>query len=289
MSNNYGGLQSLKKDDPVTADRCARRLLRMRRDLKTLVNRKSDSSLLLATWNIRDFGAAKFGQGDRLRETLYYIAEIISCFDLVAVQEVNRNLDDLLDVMEILGREWDFIATDTTEGSGGNGERMAFVYNQEKVWFRKIAGEIVLPKGQMIVSPNRTQSAAEQEERPVEAALDSGLIEAEQQFARTPFVVAFQSGWFKFNLCTVHIYYGEDSGPGLQRRIGEIRSLVKFFADRQDKENTLVGDDPRRGRKLHSPRRFQCRQPRARNDEGVAGARLCRSPGDRWQYRPHAG
>ncbi len=246
MPNNYSSLRELHHNDPDAAARCAKRLLRMRNDLRPLANRKSDGTLLLATWNIRDFGAAKFGQGARLPEALFYIAEIISCFDLVAVQEVNRNLGEFLAVMDILGREWDFIATDTTEGSGGNAERMAFVYNTEKVWFRKIAGEIVLPKGQMIVSPNRTQSARNQEERPVEAALDSGLTEVEQQFARTPFVVAFQSGWFKFNLCTVHIYYGEDSGEGLRRRIREIRALVKFFADRQDRENKLAGSDPAR-------------------------------------------
>jgi hypothetical protein len=69
---------------------------------------------------------------------------MISCFDLVALQEVNRDLSALETLMGILGREWDYIATDTTEGSGGNDERMAFVYNTEKVWFRKIAGEVVL-------------------------------------------------------------------------------------------------------------------------------------------------
>ena len=53
--------------------------------------------------------------------------------------------------MRILGREWDYIATDTTEGPGGNGERMAFLYNTEKVWFRKIAGKIVLPDGQLVL------------------------------------------------------------------------------------------------------------------------------------------
>ena len=44
-----------------------------------------------------------------------------------------------------------------------------------------------------------------------------------QQFARSPFLVAFQSGWFRFSLCTVHIYYGDNSGPQLQQRIEEIR------------------------------------------------------------------
>jgi hypothetical protein len=60
--------------------------------------------------------------------------KIISCFDLIAVQEVNRNLRDFERLIRILGREWDYILTDTTEGQGGNGERMAFVYNRDKVF-----------------------------------------------------------------------------------------------------------------------------------------------------------
>jgi endonuclease/exonuclease/phosphatase family metal-dependent hydrolase len=250
MSNNYAQLRALKRRDPEAAERCAKRLLAMRESLKPVSRRKNDGSLLLATWNIRDFDSNKFGQGPRLPETFFYLAEIISCFDLVALQEVNRDLAALERVMQILGREWDFIATDTTEGTGGNAERMAFVYNTEKVWFRKIAGEIVLPQGQLIVSPAKTQSARDRDvpdENAVEAALESGLKEVHQQFARTPFVVAFQSGWFKFELCTVHIYYGADSGPGLQRRIEEIRRLVKFLADRQDRENRGTRNDPSKG------------------------------------------
>lgn len=243
MSNNYGMLRNLKKADERA--RCARRLLEMRGSLSDVRQRKRDGTLLLATWNIRDFGASKFGNGPRLNETLYYIAEIISCFDLVAIQEVNRNLTEFEKVMDILGRDWDYIATDATEGTGGNGERMAFVYNRDKVWFRKIAGEVVLPNGMLIVSQEKASAKpgdANADEVAaagvaVDTAIDAGLEEAKNQFARTPFVVNFQSGWFKFNLCTVHIYYGDDAGSKLKRRIDEIKTLVKFFADRQDKEN----------------------------------------------------
>jgi hypothetical protein len=178
---------------------------------------------------------------------LFYIAEIISCFDLVAVQEVNRDLSALEKVMAILDREWDYIVTDATEGPGGNEERMAFVYNTEKVVFRKVAGEIVLPDGQLIVSRKKIKEANKKEaKKPGEAsaaavetegAIRAGQQEAKQQFARTPFLVAFQSGWFKFSLCTVHIFYGRDTGEALQRRIAEIKALVKFFADRQDRES----------------------------------------------------
>jgi endonuclease/exonuclease/phosphatase family metal-dependent hydrolase len=266
MLNNYAELRGLKRRDATAAERCAVRLLAMRRELAPLRKRKSDGTLLLATWNIRDFDSNKFGYGPRRPETFFYIAEIVSCFDLVAVQEVNRDLSALEEVMTILGPEWDYIATDPTEGTGGNQERMAFVYNKEKVRFRKIAGEVVLPDGQLVVSRRKKKKAAAAElaeasgdtaraamieavpdtaPNAVEMAIDSGFEEVSQQFARTPFVAAFQSSWFKFNLCTVHIYFGAESGDKLKRRIGEIERLVEFFADRQDDENTQVKDPQR--------------------------------------------
>ena len=230
MSNMYAGLRRDIEDEDARK-RCAERLLALRQRLAPLKGRRNDSNLMLATWNIRDFDSNKFGFGPRLAETFYYLAEVISCFDLVALQEVNRDLGPLEKLVRILGREWDYIVTDTTEGTGGNGERMAFLYNREKVWFRKIAGEIVLPDGQLVVSPKTVKVDGE--------TVDT---EAKQQFARSPFLVAFQSGWFRFSLCTVHIYYGKESGAQLQRRIDEIQSLAKFFAQRQDQASKQEKD-----------------------------------------------
>lgn len=227
MSNNYASLKRDLQREPGAAERCAARLLAIRQRLEPIRRRKSDGSLLLATWNIRDFDSNKFGWGPRLPETFYYLAELISAFDLVAIQEVNEDLEPFRRLMRILGREWDYIATDVTEGASGNGERMAFVYNTEKVWFRKVAGEIVLPDGQLVVARKKVKPKDQPDIAPT-------IVETRQQFARSPFMVAFQSGWFRFSLCTVHIYYGDDSGDQLQRRIDEIRKLVGFFAKRQD-------------------------------------------------------
>jgi len=232
MSNNYTELRAFLKADPTAAKRCIERLIKIRSSLSEIRKRKSDGTLLLATWNLRDFDSNKFGFGFRLRESFYYIAEMISSFDLVAVQEVNRDLSGLRKVMRILGREWDYIATDATEGPGGNAERMVFIFNTEKVWFRKIAGEVVLPEGQLIVSPKKVKPPKDQKA----VKTKPKTVEAKQQFARTPFLVAFQSGWFHFSLCTVHIYYGKDTGDQLKRRIAEIEKLVEFFAKRQDED-----------------------------------------------------
>ena len=231
MSNNYAGMRQAFGGDTMARRRCAERLRAMRASLAPLHARRTPTSLLLATWNIRDFDSNKFGYGPRLTESFYYLAEIAGCFDLIALQEVNRDLAALERLMRILGRQWDYIVTDATEGAGGNGERMAFLFRSDKIWFRKIAGEVVLPDGQLVVSPKAVKPPKDKE-----ATTSVDIEDARQQFARTPFLVAFQSGWFRFSLCTVHIYYGRDSGAKLKRRIAEIERLVQFFANRQDRE-----------------------------------------------------
>ena len=166
MSNMYAAIRRTFANDPEAGKRCADRLIKLRAALADLRARRSDQTILLATWNIRDFDSNKFGFGPRMPESFYYIAEIMSSFDLIAVQEVNRDLSALERVMSILGGDWDYIATDTTEGPGGNGERMAFVFNRDRVFFRKIAGEIVLPDGQLIVSPATVDASKPGEDPP---------------------------------------------------------------------------------------------------------------------------
>jgi exonuclease III len=201
-------------------ERAAHNLLALRSQIKEEIpSRTTDESLLLATWNLRDFDSNKFKHGPRLKESFFYIAETIAAFDMIALQEVNEDLTALNMLMRILGPNWDCISTDKTEGVSGNSERMTFVFDKRKVRFQKIAGEIVLPLGK--------------------------LVEGDRQFARTPFLVAFQSGWFKFMLCTVHIYYGSDTGARLERRIAEIEAIARFLSNRADDESAnyiLLGD-----------------------------------------------
>jgi len=213
----YWKLKFEKKPD---RERVIDRILALRKKLRQDVpDRTARDTLLLATWNLRDFDSNKFGHGPRLGESFHYIAEIVSAFDLVAVQEVGRDLDALERVKDLLGRNWTYIATDVTEGRSGNGERVAFLFDKRKVWFRGVAGEIVLPPG--------------------------SLIEDGRQFARTPFLVEFQSGWFKFSLCSVHLYYGSTSGAPYERRVAEIGRIARFLAKRAKDEGSnmiLLGD-----------------------------------------------
>ena len=244
---NIAGIRGIK--DPAEKKRIAERLIDIRKTLKAqrVPPRNLDDTLLLASWNIRDFDSNKFHHGKRLRESFYYLAEIISAFDIVALQEVNEDLSGLRRLMRHLGPTWDFIATDVA----GNNERMVFVYDRNKVWFRDIAGEIVLPykparpsKKEILDFAKKVEPLSAKEVKKELAERD--VLDPNRQFNRTPFMVAFQSGWFKFKLCTVHIYYGKDSGPALKRRIKEIRDIATFLSKRADRDKDdhyiLLGD-----------------------------------------------
>ena len=199
-------------------------LTKLKEQIKEDINLKDiDNNLLLATWNIRDLGANGPKHGGRNMEDLYYIAEIISAFDFVAVQEVNE-LEEWEIIMDLLGRNWSYIATDISDyADGGNGERMTFVWDTRKVWFKNIAGEVVL---------SRTNLISEAITVPKK---DKKFNPTKRQFARTPFLVSFQSGWLKFDVCTVHIYYGSESGQKLKRRIKEIDTIAKEISRRAEK------------------------------------------------------
>jgi hypothetical protein len=117
--------------------------------------------------------------------------------------------------------------TDVTEGTSGNGERIAFLYDTRKVKFTGMAGELVLPK-----SRKRREEGQPDEE-------DFEFL----QFARTPYVCEFQCGWSKFQLCSVHIYYGEGVAED-PRRVKEIGQLAGFLAARANPKATAARPNP---------------------------------------------
>ncbi|MEP4337201.1 MAG: endonuclease, partial [Roseobacter sp.] len=105
-----------KKDRERTVDSLQRLRAKLTRDIPP---RDVEDNLLLATWNLRDFDSNKFGHGPRLNESFHYIAEVISRFDIVALQEINDDLKPFKRVMSLLGPWWDYITTDVTAGPGG--------------------------------------------------------------------------------------------------------------------------------------------------------------------------
>jgi endonuclease/exonuclease/phosphatase family metal-dependent hydrolase len=206
---------TLARDDEATK-RAASQLLAVRRQLTKEVPRRTVSdTLLLATWNLREFGRNQ-KYGTRLPESIQCIAEIVSRFDLVAVQEVHQNLADLKKLMGVLGEWWSYIVTGVSAGTPGNQERTAFLYDTRKVKFDHLAGEVILAgrKREKITQP-----------------------------ARGPFICAFRAGWRRISLCTVHIYYGTKD-PNDPERVKEIDSIAQFLADRNTKRQDSADGEP---------------------------------------------
>jgi uncharacterized protein YjbI with pentapeptide repeats/endonuclease/exonuclease/phosphatase family metal-dependent hydrolase len=222
---SFQSINSQTKEGLRTLDR----LLTLRQHLdQQIPQRNLEDTLVLGTWNIREFDSPSFGK--RSDEAMLYIAEIVRRFDLVAIQEVRNDLGALNRLVELLGNDrWDYVFTDVTEGSAGNKERMAFLYDTRKVTFGGLASEIVLPPRKVKDENGKTQRV------PV------------SQVARTPFMVGFSSGDTSFILVSVHIVYGSSKAND-EVRIKEIGHVADFLKERAyapttwSKNIALLGD-----------------------------------------------
>ncbi len=200
----------------IQKKRAVEKLIELREQLSSIPESRLNYNLLLATWNIREFDSGTYG--DRIFEANYYIAEIISKFDIVAIQEVNKSLSGLKKVMAILGDAWEYIVSDVTEGTRGNDERIAYVYNSRKVQFGGLAGELVIPpKEERIPDPQNPQKKITK-------------FTSASQLWRTPLISGFSAGWAKFMLCNVHIKWGESE----MSRKEEIDHLAGFLTKRSE-------------------------------------------------------
>ncbi len=86
--------------------------------IRRVPDKNTSGTLLLATWNIKDFDG---GAADRRTDQSYwYIAEIISHFDLIAIQEVGAHLGALEKLKSRLGGTWRYTVSDVTAGKAGN-------------------------------------------------------------------------------------------------------------------------------------------------------------------------
>ena len=188
-----------------------RDLTRLAAALDTSVPAKTAANLLIATWNVRAFGdlTTKWAAGPRDSpkrdwHAVACIAEVVSRFDVIALQEVRRNTTALRFLLELLGPAWRVIASDVTEGSAGNGERLAFLYNTDRLQPSGLVGEIVLPP--LGEDPQR-------------------------QFARTPYVAGFNRAGTEFTLASVHVLWGKNP----TERLPEVTAFahwMRAWADR---------------------------------------------------------
>lgn len=177
-----------------------------------------DKSFNLATWNIREFGGR-----NRLDKSIHYIAEVLGQFDLVAITEVRRNVRELGQVLDILGPYWKVVYSDFIRESGGNKERVAYIYDKRSVTFTGLAAEADAPK-----KKNKK----------------TGEWVSEFSWWRSPYIASFRSGNFDFILIAAHIRWGKKDSD----RIKPLTLLAEWIDTRRndpycvDKDIILLGD-----------------------------------------------
>jgi endonuclease/exonuclease/phosphatase family metal-dependent hydrolase len=170
--------------------------------------------LLVASWNI-----ANLGLHERREADYELIAELVSWFDLVAVQEVHDNLVGLRAVRERLPESFRALFSD----AAGNNERLAYLYDSSRVTPLEKVGEIAIPPSDVgnIRLP--------------------GIEQAFLGFDRNPYLAAFRSGSLTFLLVNVHVYFGSDhSKIDMGRRTLETFAIARWADLRRASANTYT-------------------------------------------------
>lgn len=175
-----------------------------------------DQTINVAVWNIREFGKVR-----RTIPAIHYIAEILGQFDLIAIVELRKNLEDLGRVLPFLGSSWDVTYSDWIQDFGGNDERVAFLYDRRAITFTGLAAEVDAP---------RIKKAEE--------------WLASRSFWRAPYMASFRSGNFDFIAIATHTRWGDN----LAARQAEIQLLAEWIDVRfkseyvEDNDLIVMGD-----------------------------------------------
>lgn len=173
--------------------------------------RAASRNLIIGTWNIKAFAslsekwtAADDDSPKRDFRALWLITELVSRFDVIAIQEIKGDLLALRTMIKTLGNGWNFLMTDVTRGDAGNNERLGFIFDAGRVQLSGLAGELVVPDDWERVIP-------------------SGALQ--RQFARTPYAVSFRAGRETFVLVTLHVDYGRSASD----RVPELRGIAEWL------------------------------------------------------------
>ena len=170
--------------DPAEEIRVLRRYFAA--DPSRTIPKKQESRVLIATWNI-----ANLGVQHRREQDYRILAEIISWFDVVAVQEVHANLEGLQGIKSHLPEAYRLLYSD----AGGNDERLTFVFDSNKLVLSDEVAEVApAPKDyKSITLP--------------------GVKGSFNGFDRSPYLATFTAEAFTVSLVTAHLFFGSDTIP----------------------------------------------------------------------------
>jgi hypothetical protein len=200
----------------------------LRADLDAELPARDAGHLLIGTWNIRALSGLtpswRSSAGDSPKRNLRDVccqAEIVRRFDVCAVQETRRDLTALLTLRRRLGPSWGVIVTDAGRGNATNDERLAYLFDRERVRASGLAGELVIDDDEF-----------------------GHAAQLRRQFARPPFMVSFdagpQSAPTGFTLISLHIDYGRKPADRTPEIVTFAQWLKRQAAGREDFNANLI-------------------------------------------------
>lgn len=157
--------------------------------------------VLIATWNIANLGVHKRRASDHR-----VIADILSWFELVAVQEVADNLADFLAVTQHLPGHFRWIFSDRA----GNDERSAYVYDTRRVTLGPKIGEVA------IVDSDRRHIKL------------PGISRVFSSFNRNPYLASFTVDNTALLLANCHLLFGPQDSSAARKASMERRQLEAY-------------------------------------------------------------
>lgn len=169
---------------------------------------KQNDKLLIATWNLTNFGAQK-----RTSEHLKLMAYILSQFDVIAVQEIADDLSQFNELMSYMKGNYKTSFSDIA----GNSERLGFVYNASKVKQVGLVAELAM-------------RGYEQRRITIEVG-DEKETEEFSGFNRNPYMMTFKANNFQFTLVNVHLYWSDT-----RVRLLETKALSNWARKRSAKD-----------------------------------------------------
>lgn len=212
-------------------------------------------SVLLGTFNIRELGAVK----NRSRQSWEFLKLICSRFDLVAIQEVQDELEGIRHLHELLGGDYGMVVSDTTGktpgSSSGSAERLAFLFRWNRIQRTELASDISYDRSAVVntllenrLDFNRTLLAYEKEvaawkkenehrKKQGKRAKSKPVLELPHflTFIRQPHCASFKvipknrkAKPYEFLLVNAHLLYGTNK----QERRWEFDALIEWLAMR---------------------------------------------------------
>lgn len=240
-----------------------------------LPERRNDS-VVLASFNIRKIGKI----GNKSDGAWAFLKRFCETCDLIAVQEVQDDLEALNHLKDLLGPKYGMAASDITGGIAGKKgmvERLAYLFRWDRVERTEIASDISIDRSAVLdtLFEERMDFLKAFTQRAIDLGVWRGKYDAKVKkwkkagkpgkkpgkpkkppfvlphfvtFIRTPYCVSFRikgaatAKPYEFLAVNAHLLYG-DKGKQKQEREMEFFALIKWLVERARQAKNMYHKD----------------------------------------------